>query len=518
MNNVAELMLGKIGTFWNAAYRGDIEETLCVGQEILDDYSELVLSGDDYIAILDDYLEDATDMYILTISVLYFLSKDSRLLKKVETLICKEELDVFLSLSLQFNVENQRFMRGFESEGYVWERKIHKSLVNLLKKRIDFGHVWEKTVKKGRIILTTDTFMVEDAKNRGRHAPTEMVEKFYAVLRYQLGYEVMLLVLPYDDKESKAEDYWFDSYIRNYFEKNNGDFEIQYKGMQVEGYQQPIGEKYIPDIYRMLEKAADWQPEFIFHIGGENVMLEILSDIAPAIAMPCTMGYAVSEVPYLISYMGKESVSAKEAMEYLKLTGQKAYYLTLPSEPQNLKKHFRKSDFGYGEEDFVIAVMGNRLETEIDDAFLELMEVLVEEKNCYFCLIGKYEKEIYPDNLREHVRCLGYRTDFNEVLAMTDLFLNPKRQGAAGGAAVAMLVGVPTVTLPDCDVASAVGNDFVCNSYDEMRSLVSRYMQDKDFYTSQVEICRQQSEKSYGIDLKSEIEHVFDQIRKEAYR
>ena len=68
--------------------------------------------------------------------------------------------------------------------------------------------------------------------------------------------------------------------------------------------------------------------------------------------------------------MGEDSVSSLEAKEYIEQSGQKAYHLTIPSERTELKKHYHKSDFGYLEDDFVIAIVGSRIETEIDGSFL----------------------------------------------------------------------------------------------------------------------------------------------------
>ena len=141
--------------------------------------------------------------------------------------------------------------------------------------------------------------------------------------------------------------------------------------------------------------------------------------------------------------------------------------------------------------------------------------IVSEESNVCFCLIGRYRKQV-PQKLEKYVKCLGYREDLQEVLAMTDLFLNPKRMGAGGGAVYAIGVGVPVITLPDCDVAASVGDGFICNSYDEMYDLTKKYIHDNDFYASQVKLCKVRSEEGYSVDLASEIENILHCVRQDS--
>ena len=47
---------------------------------------------------------------------------------------------------------------------------------------------------------------------------------------------------------------------------------------------------------------------------------------------------------------------------------------------------------------------------------------------------------------------------------------------------MALVAGIPVVTLPDCDVAYNCGEEFIVQDYGEMVDIVCRYTEDKDFY------------------------------------
>ena len=100
--------------------------------------------------------------------------------------------------------------------------------------------------------------------------------------------------------------------------------------------------------------------------------------------------------------------------------------------------------------------------------FKEVMTSIIEKNpRAYFVFIGPFEQEL-PEAIKSRSVRLGYRKDFISVLKIVNLFMNPKRSGGSGGATRAMKQGIPVTTLPDSDVASFAGEDFICNDYDEM--------------------------------------------------
>ena len=66
---------------------------------------------------------------------------------------------------------------------------------------------------------------------------------------------------------------------------------------------------------------------------------------------------------------------------------------------------------------------------------------------------------------------------------MIDLYINPRRLGGGFSIAEAFFKGKPGITINYGDVAAAAGPDFCVESYQEMVSLIIKYMNDDVFYS-----------------------------------
>ena len=108
---------------------------------------------------------------------------------------------------------------------------------------------------------------------------------------------------------------------------------------------------------------------------------------------------------------------------------------------------------------------------------------------------------------------LGYREDYKELIAASDLFLNPPRQGSGTGAMWSAMAGVPVITLDDCDVESESGKEFVCGTVDEMPGLVMRYLMDKTFYKRQSRLIKERAEKERSVDSIGNIRKFCESVK-----
>lgn len=239
------------------------------------------------------------------------------------------------------------------------------------------------------------------------------------------------------------------------------------------------------------------------------MIAELLGEITTLVASPCVAGYAVSGASILVSGGDDGSPHMREMENYIRGAGQKMYVMrSCWKFPPPARKHDKQS-LGFWKDAFVIAIVGNRLDDEMDAEFLRTMQEIVRrERRCQFMLIGNCHRNFATYSLEGKVKNLGYQEDLTGVLMAADLFLNPVRAGGGGSAVRAISVDVPVVTLPGGDVAMNVGAAFFCDSLEEMPELVCRYCNDGDFYQRQVEACRRCWQRYASVNQPEEYRKV----------
>ena len=167
------------------------------------------------------------------------------------------------------------------------------------------------------------------------------------------------------------------------------------------------------------------------------------------------------------------------------------------------------------EEKFLIGVVGNRLDEEIDSEFVNVLEnITSDNENVIFIFIGRVnlvKKLLEKLETKNKIIYLGFRKDLMQVYGLLDLYLNPKRIGGGFSSSMALQADLPVVTLPDCDVAFNVGEDFCVDDYDEMVKIVKAYATDKMFYQKMKEKVKE-NKKRYSEQML--VEYVDEMISK----
>lgn len=167
---------------------------------------------------------------------------------------------------------------------------------------------------------------------------------------------------------------------------------------------------------------------------------------------------------------------------------------------------------------FLLAVVGARLDEEVTDDFLKMLRgVLSPQIGVVF--IGKFETyekvaERYP-NIRQYMYQLGFCSDILSKLEICDLYVNPTRKGGGTSAVEAMSKGLPTISVSYGDVAGIIGEEFCCRDYEEMAELIGRYAKDDKFYQKKAEDAKKLAE--LYLDTDSEFKRIMEEYdRREA--
>lgn len=144
---------------------------------------------------------------------------------------------------------------------------------------------------------------------------------------------------------------------------------------------------------------------------------------------------------------------------------------TFKFEHVNVDFKEKRSVFGIEETDFVILSVGELSDRKNHEVIIRAIHK-IGKKDIHYLICGQGSKKedleelILQLNLENQVKLLGYRTDIDEINAITDIFAFPsKREGLGIAALEAMSVGLPILTsnvqgIPDYSINGVTGYNY----------------------------------------------------------
>lgn len=370
---------------------------------------------------------------------------------------------------------------------YRQMRNIHKRNVARLAEEVEFCVPYVPLEKRNRkrIVVVTENLVSR------YHAPTMMTLQTVYVLQEKLGYEVLLLTCTSNGRDLISwRGPWWCSVMG---ERGNGI--IDYKDGEINLWQYPMDECGIEGYREMLARIYSWNPWFVLNMGVSSAIVDLPTAFTTVVARVMTVRTPVSEAQIWVRAVGvskeQDAGDESELDRYQKQVFMDQKFPPIVTESTEVQT---RSKLGLPEDGFLIAIVGNRLQTEMDEAFVGLMQQILKiNEKVNFVFIGATELElrgIEDREMRRRVHYLGFCEDLLGVYRVLDLYLNPKRAGGGWSSAIALRAGLPVVTLPECDVAYNVGRKFEVRDYEQMFAEVIRYMTDTVFYKAQSECAK----------------------------
>lgn len=321
-----------------------------------------------------------------------------------------------------------------------------------------------------KVVVVTPVILGEN------HAPTHsMLERSY-MLEKLFGVNVCLV----SAKEGIFGEGIFPYYrvtsancIAEYFTKTR----YQYKDRQFGFYQGKRNLDSLEGMQELVDYVCRMNPYYILYIGGQSYVADLLNEICPVV----TVSTVFSSVPDCNTAFAM--VGRKVSREERKKSKSEIIEVPFSFEIKEKKRNYTREELGIPQEEFVMAVVGNRLDYDVKDAFLERIQKL---ERGFLLFIGSFETYQqktgkYPW-LKEHSRSLGRVEDVLGVLECADLYVNPRRLGGGFSVIEAFHAGIPAVSINYGDVAVAAGEEFCVADYDEMLEMIHRYQSNADFY------------------------------------
>lgn len=295
------------------------------------------------------------------------------------------------------------------------------------------------------------------------------------------------------------------AYVYNpiYAEELRNEEWIEWKGEKIPFVQCDNNMPNIDVLNFLIQEIVRMKPQFVVEIGTGSILANLVSKCLPVLSVVTGFSrLAVTETQYQVSAL---RISDKERW-ILGQVGKEESHVIPTTFTFGLKEQqetLTREELGLPENMFLAAVIGMRLDWEIDDEFMQMLKN-IHNSEVGIVFIGNFPKfesflSKYPE-LKDQMYYLGERKDVLAILEVCELFLNPIRLGGGTSAAEALCKGLPAVSTSYGDVGATVGEDFWVEDYAEMAEIVNRYRQDKEFYRKQSELAKRRAENLLDTD------------------
>jgi UDP-N-acetylglucosamine:LPS N-acetylglucosamine transferase len=320
---------------------------------------------------------------------------------------------------------------------------------------------------------------------RMEHGPTKTaLDRCYTLSKY-LDKKVILI----NTKEivtSKGMLPIYDSIKGNVIEKYSNHNNFEYKDINISYYQPECSMPDENECRNILNFIKKEKPYLLLNIGGYSITADLAAQVIPMATISTSGNYSISKNKGQFFIMGRKPMESD--YEYIAKEGHTKDSIiecpfTFELKPQ--KHEYTRESFGIPKNKFVIVVIGARLDKEIDEEFLCVLNNLA-SKDYFVVTIGNYnlseemgEKYL---NLKDNFKALGFQKDILACVDLIDLYINPKRQGGGTSAVECMFKGKPALSLRYGDVSMIVDEHFLCDNYYEMINLTIKCREDINFY------------------------------------
>lgn len=456
------------------------------------------------IEIINLSLEENDKIYVYSYFAYYTKLEDFK--REALYIILKKDFNFYIGSMLELQIIN--ILGCYKEKRILHKRNIDKFLDVL---KVDYSYIPMEKRDKNRIIIITEQILSP------LHAPTKEVMNIAYVLQKKMGYNVLLFSCPCDGV--LPEELWYKGMRMNSIEDfRNKVIKIGYRDEMFYGYQINMLPINIKEYQMMIDLIYAWNSFFVLAIGVINPIVDLIGKFTSIVVRPVSNKCPVSEAEIL--FIPTKWTNELE-IEYTKIISknQKLIFMEekMPIVIEKSQNSYTREEKGLPDDKFLIAIVGNRLDEEIDMDFIIMCKRIIEKvSKVAFVVVGNVEKvKTYFSSdkiFNNHVFYLGYCTDLVGIYGILDLYLNPRRGGGGYSSVMALKAGIPVVSLPKCDVAENVGEEYVVNDYFEMEDIVYRYIRDVEFYKEKSLLAYKKMEKSTDYEMEQYVKKMIDKI------
>jgi glycosyltransferase involved in cell wall biosynthesis len=315
------------------------------------------------------------------------------------------------------------------------------------------------------------------------HAPTADCMDYCYLLQTRLKKKIFLINTA--DMPWNLDLPYYEPVRFNHLEEYSKVGTITYKdegGIAFYQCKQPMPN--IKEMRSIVGTVLTQKPSFVLSLGHSNVAPDLCADYITVATMPfgTNLPQARSNLyvlprarkPQDAAFMQQWGIGDEQIIEA-------PYTFRLPERTATLTR----GGLGLPEDAYVIAVVGNRLDSEVTDAVAgELATFLSAVPQAFVAFFGTFPG--YASLVARHPQLagrsafLGHQPDVLAVFEHCDAYYNPPRWGGGSSAAFALAMGVPVLTQDGGDVANIAGPRFHFASADAMLEFIRHSQRDPE--------------------------------------
>ena len=241
---------------------------------------------------------------------------------------------------------------------------------------------------------------------------------------------------------------------------------------------------YMPDIYCLNEtllKIYKLRPELIYNIGGSSLLSDLCATFTKTASLPCSNNIPITMSRYLL--VGRTLEESDQERLYRLEPYQQVIETVTNYQLAPCNQQYERSQFGLTEDDFVLGIIGNRLNDELDDKFISVLHQISNQFPVHFLFIGNLQKNRITDNAPDINRFhfAGLLSEASQAIRLFDIYCNPMRNGGGRSSFEALAQGVPVITLQYGDVYYTCGKEFSTVDYEHYIKKIGQYITDLEY-------------------------------------
>lgn len=357
---------------------------------------------------------------------------------------------------------------------------------------------------KNIIVITTSQFLGIS------HAPTIRVLDYAYTIQKELDKKVIIINdggMNFIKNQSVRGKATF-----NFVQEYNSLQYVEYKDEKIEFFQNPLAMPNVDAIKSILDFVYEVNPLIVYNIGASSIISDCCSLFTTTVSLPCSFEIPISKSDYLL--LGRK-IEARDKNAVEEIRGNSEIIETV------INYQYRTSNLTYNrkqflctDKDFLICVVGNRIEAELNQEFVTLINRITKElSNIKIALVGRMdnqhrvlEKFSHPNK----IVLTGSLEDAGEFMRVCDMYLNPKRAGGGRSSFESLCVGTPVETLAYGDVGYTCGDEFTHTTYEDIFIDICRCYENREYLSQKVELAKKRAEELS--DIKGTLHHVIKEV------